>query len=47
MHREVHGRARGLSEEALAAQFADAFARGGLSTNSIKSKIGRYLVAKL
>ena len=36
-----------MSEEALAAQFADAFARGGLSTSSLKSKLGRYLVAKL
>jgi hypothetical protein len=47
VHREIRGRARGLSEEALAAQFADAFNRGGLSTSSLKSKLGRYFVANL
>ncbi len=47
LHREIRGRARGLGDEALAAQFADGFKRAGLSTSSLKSKLGRQLVAKL
>ncbi len=47
LYREIRGRARGLSEEALAAHFAEGFKRAGLSTESLKSKLGRYLVAKL
>ena len=45
VHRQIRGRACGLSEEALAAQFADAFVRSGLSTGSLKSKLSRYFVA--
>jgi hypothetical protein len=47
LHREIRGRARGLSDEALAAQFADGFPRSGLSTASLMGKLGRYRVAKL
>ena len=47
LHREIRGRARGLSEEALAALYAEGFSRSGLSTALLKSQVGRYLIAKL
>lgn len=47
LFREIRGRARGLSEEALAAQLADGFVRHGLSIASLKGKLGRQFVSKL
>jgi hypothetical protein len=47
LHREIRGRARGLSDEALAARLAEGFGRSGLSCSALKSRLGRHLVAKL
>jgi hypothetical protein len=47
LYREIRGRARGLSDEALAAQFADGFARNNLMSAGLSSKLGRYFVARL
>jgi len=47
LYREIRGRARGLNDEALAAQFAEGFIRVGLSTDSLKVQLGRHHVTRL
>ena len=47
LYREIRGLARGLSDDALAAQFTAGFGRYGLSTISLKSNLGRHFVSRL
>lgn len=45
--RDIRGRARGLGEDALAAEFSRTFSQSALATESLTQTLGRVLVKKL